>query len=67
MDLGRLLVLVFIVEARQFIVDDDDITRSVELGEVQVSYLIQFGNEYENPWSQVLKLNFREKKKFDLK
>ena len=62
MDLGRLLVLVFIVEARQFIVDDDDITRSVELGEVQVSYLIQFGNEYENPWSQVLKLNLGRKK-----
>ena len=62
MDLGLLLVSVFIFEAQQFIADDDDITRSVELGEVKVSYLIQFGNEYENPWSQVLKLNCREKK-----
>ena len=44
----------FIVEAQQFIVDDDDITRSLELGEVKVSYLIQFVNEYENPWGQVL-------------
>ena len=60
--MGRLLVSVFIVEAQQFIVDDDDITRSVELREVKVSYLIQFANEYENPWSQVLKLNFRGKK-----
>ena len=69
MDLGRLLVSVFIVEAQQFIVDDDEITRSVELGEVKVSYLIQFATEYENPWSQVLKLNFREKKKihFEIK
>ena len=54
LDLGRLLVSVFIVEAQQFIVDDDDITRSLELVEVKVSYLIQFVNEYENPWSQVL-------------
>ena len=54
MDLGRLLVSVFIVEAQQFIVYDDDITRSVELGEVKVSYLIQFANEYENSWSLVL-------------
>ena len=53
---------VFIVEAQQFIVDDDDITCSVELGEVKVSYLIEFANEYENPWSQVLILNFRGKK-----
>ena len=46
MDLGRLLVSVFIVEAQQFMVDDDDITRSVELGEVKVSYLIQFVTEF---------------------
>ena len=52
----------FIIEAQQFIVDDDDITCSVELGEVKVSYLIEFANEYENPWRQVLILNFRGKK-----
>ena len=52
---------VFIIEAQQFLVDDD-ITCSVELGEVKVSYLIEFANEYGNPWSQVLILNFRWKK-----
>ena len=53
MDLGRLLVSVFIIEVQQFVVDDDDITRSVELRDVKVSYLIQFANKYENSWNQV--------------
>ena len=66
LDLGRLLVSVFIVEAQQFIVHDDDITRSVELREVKVSYLIQFANEYESLESSI-KIEFQGKKKFNLK
>ena len=64
--MGRLLVSVFIVEAQQFIVDDDDITRSVELREVKVSYLIQFANEYASLESSI-KIEFQGKKKFNLK
>ena len=33
-----------------------------------MSYLIEFANEYGNPWSQVLILNFRGKKiQFEIK